>query len=180
MKDTLTKSANTLVRVQRDGRFLNIAWEIGQQSNCLKHRVGTIIVRNDRLISSGYNGTPPGFINCSERYANGLDGDNHREWSAKFEIHSEMNAIIFAGKENINVEGSVLYCTLQPCHNCLKHIIAAGIKTVIYKKDHESNNYDKDTEHLIKECGIRVLRFESEEYHAALNKAYNGSKQIWI
>ena len=179
MEDKSTRIKNIHTRIDRDNRFLNIAMEIGQQSNCLKHKVGTVIVRNDRLISSGYNGTPPKFINCSDRYALGMDSIDHREWSAKFEIHAEMNAIIFAGKENINVEGSVMYCTLQPCHNCLKHTIAAGITTVIYRNDHKSNNYDKDTEFLIIECGIRVLMYDSEDYKFAIQEAYKGSKQVW-
>jgi dCMP deaminase len=177
--DISTKSVNIAVRIERDNHFLNIAKEIGLQSNCMKHKVGSVICRKDRIISSGYNGTPPKFTNCSVRYAHGMDSIDHREWSAKFEIHAEMNSIIFAGKENINVEDSVLYCTLQPCHNCLKHIIAAGIRTVIYKSDHKSNNYDADTDMLINLCDITVLQFESEAYYTTLNEQYRGSKLVW-
>ena len=157
----------------KDEQLLNIAHEIGKQSKCVKHSVGTIICRNDRLISSGYNGTPSGFINCNSKFKN-FDNTNeehkseHREWSAKFEIHSEMNALIFAGRENINVEGCVLYCTLQPCHNCLKHMVAAGIKTVIYKDVHKSNGYDADTMMLVKTANINLLHYNSTEYNDKL------------
>ena len=162
--------------------FLNIAGEISKQSKCVKHKVGSIITRKGRIISTGYNGTPSGFINCNEHFnKDNFSSVEHREWSKRFEIHSEINAIVFAGKENVNIEGTVLYCTLQPCHTCLLTIIAAGINTVIYKDYHKSNNYDGDTDKLIKRCGLNVLHYHSELYLQLLGSrtSKQDNKSIW-
>lgn len=123
--------------------YLNIALEIAKLSKCKKTQVGCIIVKDGRIISTGTNGTPSGHVNCTDNFCN-HDNETflkeHSEWSLKHEIHAEMNAIIFATKNGIKIpKESILYCTHEPCDNCLKHIAALGINTVYYKYSYHSN-----------------------------------------
>lgn len=123
--------------------YLNIALEIAKLSKCKKTQVGCIIVKDGRIISTGTNGTPSGYTNCTDNFCNHNHEDflkEHSEWSLKHEIHAEMNAIIFATRNGIKIpQESILYCTHEPCDNCLKHIAALGINTVYYKYSYHSN-----------------------------------------
>lgn len=119
--------------------FLKTAYLLGKQSKCVSHQVGAIIVKNERIISTGYNGTPKGFTNCDEVFEkNNFNREAHYTWSKTYEIHAEMNAIAFAAKYDIGIEGAEIYTILQPCDYCLKNIIAAGIKKIYY-----TFSYDK-------------------------------------
>jgi dCMP deaminase len=104
--------------------FMTIAEEVSKASSCKRNKVGAVIVKDDRIISIGYNGTPTGAIsNCCE------DGDKTKDDV----IHAEMNAILFAVKNGISTKDCTLYVTLSPCKECAKNIIQSGIKKVIYK-----------------------------------------------
>ena len=165
--------------IKQDKIFLNIAKEISKMSNCVKYQVGCLIAKNSRIISTGFNGTPSKFINCDQYFdKKNYDGDEHREWSKKFEIHAEMNAIMFAAKEGIETEGSVMYITMQPCHNCLKHIKQAGIVTVIYEEEHDSNDYDKETWKMVKDTNLVLLRFEPNDKTSAYCRS--GQRQVLL
>jgi dCMP deaminase len=115
--------------------FLKTAYLLGQESKCVSRQVGAVIAKDKRIVSTGYNGTPPGFTNCNEHFLN-YDPAIHREahhiWSKMYEVHAEMNAIAFAAKNDIGIEGAEIYTILQPCDDCLKNIIAAGIKKIYY------------------------------------------------
>jgi dCMP deaminase len=121
--------------------FLDIAGDLKQGSKCVKLQVGCILVKNNRIISSGVNGTPTGYINCNEVFPNGLhtqdDIDKHHTWSKLNETHAEMNAVLSAANEGIKLRGSIIYVTTFPCSECLKNLIQLGIKC-IYFKDHYS------------------------------------------
>ncbi len=114
--------------------FLNIAKEISKLSNCVSTKVGCIIVKDGRILSTGYNGSPAGYYNCDS--INKKKGKSHTKWSDKHEIHAEMNAILFAAKNGIAIDKATLYSTIQPCWQCTKNIINAGIKYIIYDKDY--------------------------------------------
>ena len=134
--------------------FMDIAEITAKQSNCVKYKVGCVLVRDNRTILQGYNGTMPGFINCSDKFNNhNLEG--HSKWSASFEIHAEMNCIIYAAKKGIKLEGVIMYCTHRPCNNCLKHIIQVGIKEIIYKYEYIDNNKQDDIKELLKSVEIK-------------------------
>ena len=120
--------------------FLDIAECISRESKCVALQVGAIIVKDDRLISTGYNGTAKGFPNCNECLKNNdYKREDHHEWSKVYEIHAEMNAIIFAARHGISIEGATLYCTHCPCDDCIKNIVQSGIKHIIYKEGYRSN-----------------------------------------
>ena len=122
-----------------DSNFINIAREIASASKCVSKQVGAVIVKNGRILSTGYNGTPAGFTNCCE-YWDGQYTSEHHEWSKTYEIHAEMNAIIWAAREGISIDGATIYVTLEPCSECSKNLIASGIKEIVYDKAYEHAN----------------------------------------
>lgn len=140
-----------------DATFINIATELANLSKCVSHHVGCVIVKDGRIVSTGYNGTPSGYIECHQVHETCKDG--HREWSAQYEIHAEMNAILFAARNGVSVQGSTLYSTLQPCWQCSKNIIQSGVKTIIYKEKYgrlleqqeEINNFLQSNQVVIKQ-----------------------------
>jgi len=115
--------------------FLNIAHEIAQASQCVSKRVGAVIVKEGRIISTGYNGTPKGYINCSEKFP--IWTEEHHDWSHRYEIHAEMNAVIWAARQGLSIDGAEIYVTLEPCDQCTKNLIAAGIKKIVYSSKYE-------------------------------------------
>jgi len=120
--------------------FLKTAYLLGQESKCVSHKVGAVIAKNKRIISTGYNGTPPGFQNCNKKFdKNNYDREEHHKWSKIYEVHAEMNAIAFAAKHDIGIEGAEIYTILQPCDDCLKNIIAAGIKKIYYVFEYDKS-----------------------------------------
>ncbi|WP_373071778.1 cytidine/deoxycytidylate deaminase family protein [Sulfurimonas sp.] len=122
-----------------DQNFINIATEIASASKCVSKQVGAVIVKDGRILSTGYNGTPAGYTNCSEHWE-GEYTQEHHEWSKTYEIHAEMNAIIWAARQGISIEGATIYVTLEPCADCSKNIIASGIKRIVYEKEYEHNH----------------------------------------
>ncbi|OCL84241.1 deoxycytidylate deaminase [Arcobacter porcinus] len=122
-----------------DKTFINIAKEIAKSSKCVSKQVGAVIVKDGRILSTGYNGTPSGFQNCCDFWNNEYTKDHH-EWSKTYEIHAEMNAIIWAARKGIAIEGATIYVTLEPCSDCSKNLIASGIKRIVYDKSYEHTN----------------------------------------
>jgi len=137
-----------------DNNFINIAHELASASKCVSKQVGAVIVKDGRILSTGYNGTPPGFENCCD-YWNGKYTNEHHEWSKTYEIHAEMNAIIWAAREGISIEGATIYVTLEPCSECSKNVIASGIKRIVYDKAYEHTNSKVITK-FIKDNGVRI------------------------
>jgi dCMP deaminase len=105
-----------------DKVYINIAKEVSTLSHCQRSKVGAVIVKDNNIVSFGYNGTPTGIDNCCER-----DGVTIPEV-----IHAEMNAILKAAKTGYSVDGASLYLTLSPCVECAKLILQSGIKRVLY------------------------------------------------
>jgi dCMP deaminase len=113
--------------------FMKTAFLFAEKSKCVSHHVGAVIVKDDRIISVGYNGTPPGMKNCCEVFnPDNFDRKEHHKWSSDNEIHAEMNAIAFAAKTNIETSDADIYVTISPCNYCLKNITMTGIKNVYY------------------------------------------------
>ena len=122
-----------------DKNFLNIAKELSFASKCVSKQVGAVIVKDGRILSTGYNGTPAGYQNCSD-FWDGKHTKDHHDWSKTYEIHAEMNAIIWAARKGISIEGATIYVTLEPCSECSKNLIASGIKRIVYEKSYEHTN----------------------------------------
>lgn len=141
-----------------DKNFINIAKEIASASKCVSKQVGAVIVKDGRILSTGYNGTPAGYTNCSTHWDGEYTKDHH-EWSKTYEIHAEMNAIIWAAREGISIDGATIYVTLEPCSDCSKNLIASGIKRIVYDKAYEHTNSDIVTR-FIKENNVSIEQLE--------------------
>jgi dCMP deaminase len=120
-----------------EAMFVDVVKRTAELSTCAKHHVGAILVKDNRILLQGYNGTTPGFTNCTTLFGgcDFSDSDKaaeHKAWSAAFEVHAEMNVLMYAAKEGISVKGATMYCTHTPCNNCLKHLISAGISKVVF------------------------------------------------
>lgn len=137
-----------------DKNFINIAHEIATASKCVSKQVGAVIVKDGRILSTGYNGTPSGYTNCCE-YWDGKYTKEHHEWSKTYEIHAEMNALIWAAREGISVKGATIYVTLEPCSECSKNIIASGIKRIVYDRAYEHTNSSIISQ-FIKDNGVVI------------------------
>ena len=144
-----------------DKRFMELTEEVSGWASCIRRKVGAIIVRDKRVMTTGYNGAPSGIASCVEREECMRDKMNipsgtHAELC--YAAHAEQNAIIQAAKYGVNIDGATLYCTHQPCVICAKMIINAGIKRVIYKEGYP----DEFSMRLFKEAGTKVEKFEDE------------------
>ncbi len=137
-----------------DRNFINIAAELASASKCVSKQVGAVIVKDGRILSTGYNGTPAGYVNCSDHW-DGVYTKDHHEWSKTYEIHAEMNAIIWAARQGISIEGATIYVTLEPCADCSKNIIASGIKRIVYERAYEHNHSDVISK-FIKDNGVII------------------------
>jgi len=129
--------------------YLKMASEWSENSCCNRKKVGALIVKDQMIISDGYNGTPSGFTNDCE------DANGDTNW---FVLHAEANAITKLSKSTQSADGATLYLTLSPCKECCKLIIQSGIKRIIYKEEY------RDTSGLLilKEAGIAVLKLDYE------------------
>ncbi len=147
-----------------DKRFMELAFTISSWSSCYQQnrKIGAVIVRNKRIITTGYNGAPQGIESCLDkgeclrRKLNIPSGTHHELCYA---IHAEQNAIIQAAKLGISIEGATLYCTHQPCVICAKMIINSGISRVVYKEGYP----DDFSLELFKQSGVKLERYEEEE-----------------
>lgn len=145
-----------------DEYFMNIAKVVATRSNCMKRKVAAIIVKDRRVISTGYNGTPRGARNCNEGgcpRCNGMAASG----TALDEClcsHGEENAITQAAYHGISLKGSTLYTTFAPCLQCTKLIINSGIVEVVYNKDYTLNARALS---LLAECGVALRQFTIHE-----------------
>jgi len=113
--------------------FMKTAFHLAEKSKCVSHHVGAVITKDNRIITNGYNGSPPGLRNCCDHFdKHNFDRMLHSRWSDDNEVHAEMNALMFAAKHNVEVDGCNMYVTISPCNECLKNIAMTGIKNIYY------------------------------------------------
>lgn len=144
-----------------DVYFLDIARVVATRSNCLRRHVAAVIVKDRRIISTGYNGTPRGVANCCEGGCKRCASDtpSGADLGECICSHAEENAITQAAYHGIAVHGATLYCTISPCLTCAKMIINAGIEEVIYEDEYEFHAQTRD---LLHEAGVRFRRLHRE------------------
>ena len=131
-----------------DRAYLRIASEWGKLSYCKRKQVGAIIVRDRRIISDGYNGTPSGFENCCE------DNDGLTHW---YVLHAEANAISKVASSTQSCENATLYITLSPCKECSKLIHQSGIKRVVFQYGYR----DTSGIDFLEKAGVIVHQIEN-------------------
>lgn len=131
-------------RMRYDKAYLRMAQTWAELSHCERKKVGALIVRDGRIISDGYNGTPAGFLNCCENQ----EGETH--W---YVLHAEANAILKVARSTNDCSGATLFITLSPCKDCSKLVLQAGIRRVVYMTEY------KDTMGVdfLKSAGVEVV-----------------------
>ena len=150
-----------MTRPSWDEYFLKIAMLVSERSTCHRHNVGAIIVRNKKILTTGYNGAAAGVKDCLEqgclRDAQGIESGTRHEICRA--IHSEQNAIIQAGLHGVSVEGGTIYCTHSPCILCAKMIVNAGIKRFVTYSDYP----DTSSLELFREAGVELIKLPRPE-----------------
>ncbi len=147
-----------------DDRFMDLAQVISGWASCYKQnrKIGCVIVKNKRIMTTGYNGAPAGVKTCVERgecLREKLGIPSGTKHELCYATHAEQNAIIQAAKLGVSIDGATLYCTHQPCAICTKMIVNAGIKRIVYREGYP----DEFALQIIGESGIDIEKYEPEE-----------------
>ena len=139
-----------------DEYFMEIAEIVKTRSTCLRRQVGAVIVKDNRIITTGYNGAPSGLRHCTEiggcerARLNIPSGQRHELCRA---LHAEQNAIIQAAKIGVSTEGATIYITLQPCVICAKMLVNAGIKPIVFKGEYP----DELSKAILEEADVELV-----------------------
>lgn len=147
-----------------DYRFMSLAEDVAKWSSCFQEnrQIGAVIVKDKRIIATGYNGAPAGVISCKDRgecLRRELNIASGTRQEICYAVHAEQNAIAQAAKIGIAVDGSTLYCTHQPCVICSKMIINSGIRRIVYKYGYP----DEFSLKLLSEANVKVEQISNEE-----------------
>jgi len=144
-----------------DVRFMEVAALISSWASCYQEdrKIGAVIVKNKRILTTGYNGAPSGIRTCVERgeclrKKQGIASGTRQELC--YAIHAEQNAIIQAAKLGVSIQDATLYCTHQPCVICAKMIVNAGISRVVYREGYP----DEFAREMLEEGKVALERFE--------------------
>ena len=147
------------IRPSWDRYFMDITTFVARRSTCLRRSVGASIVKDKRILSTGYNGAPSGLkhcleIGCLREKMRVASGERHELCRG---IHAEQNAIIQAAYHGVSIRAAALYCTNLPCSICAKMIINAGINKIYYLDGYA----DTISSEMLKEAGIEVIKIEN-------------------
>jgi dCMP deaminase len=143
-----------------DEYFMAISQVVASRSVCLRHKIGAVIVNDDRqILSTGYNGPPRGMKHCAERggcirQQAAIASGTRQEYC--FGLHAEQNAIVQAAREGIRLVGSTLYCTYKPCSLCARMMVNAGIEEVFFMDDYP----DDLTLTILAEGGVEYIKWD--------------------
>jgi len=151
--------SRTAYRPDWDEYFMSIAKTVALRSNCIKRKVAAVIVKDKRLISTGYNGTPRGVQNCNEGgclRCNSMTASG-KDLETCICSHAEENSITQAAYHGVSVKDSLIYVTLSPCLTCAKMMINAGVREVIYNQHYVIGDASLS---VLKKAGIRVRAIE--------------------
>ena len=146
-----------LNRPSWDEYFMKMAHLTATRSTCLRRSVGAVLVRDKRVIATGYNGAPKDISHCETCLREEMNVPSGQRHELCRGLHAEQNAIIQAAVFGISTKGSVLYCTTQPCIICTKMLINAGITKIYITESYP----DKLAEEFIKESGIEMIVLEA-------------------
>lgn len=168
--DSPGEKGRTRTRISRDTMFTMICQVVAQRSTCWRSQVGAVIVKEGRVVSMGYNGPVSGMPAC-EDMPNVLEcptKEDFPQWKKDHplmcqgagctrSLHAETNAIAFAARAGVSVEGCTMYCTMSPCINCAKVIVNSGIKKLVYMEEYR----DTAGLDLLKSAGIVVVHLDA-------------------
>jgi len=147
-------------RPDNDTYFMDMARLISTRSTCVRRQVGAVIVKDKRVLTTGYNGSPKGTMHCEElgcmRVQQNIPSGTMHELCRG--VHAEQNAVIQAAYFGISIDGGTVYTTTYPCSMCSKILINAGIKEVVY----DDNYSDELSKKLFEETRIKVRKYGSQ------------------
>jgi dCMP deaminase len=136
--------------------FMDITRLVARRSTCIRRQVGAIVVKDKRILATGYNGVPTGLAHCEDtgciREQNNIPSGQRHELCRG--LHAEQNTIIQAAFHGISISGATLFCTTLPCSICLKMLINAGITAIIYEQGYP----DELTESLLNESDLTLTK----------------------
>lgn len=133
-----------------DEYFMELAGVAASRSTCLRRAVGAVLVRDRRILATGYNGSPPGFPHCTEEGCLIRDGHCVRT------VHAEMNAVVQAALHGVSIDGATVYCTSFPCLHCAKVLIGAGVKRVVYRDAYD----DELSRSFFQQAGVELTQLK--------------------
>ncbi|MDD2485531.1 MAG: cytidine/deoxycytidylate deaminase family protein [bacterium] len=140
-----------------DRYFMEIAGVVARRATCIRRRVGAILVKDRRILTTGYNGAPSGLRHCREagclRERLGVPSGERAELCRG--LHAEQNAIIQAALHGVPIEGSALYCTNQPCTMCAKMLVNAGVRRIVFTGSYP----DELAMDILGEAGVDIMIF---------------------
>lgn len=147
-----------MARPSWDEYFMAIAEQVAGRSTCLRRACGAVLVKDKRILATGYNGAPKGLKHCAEvgclRDQLGIpSGEKHELCRA---IHAEQNAVVQAAKYGTQIDGCACYCTHQPCVLCAKILINSGCAGIVFRDPYP----DTLSEQMIAEAGVELRRLE--------------------
>ena len=153
---TMKKRRSALSRISFEELFVKTTKLVAKRSSCVKAQQAALLIKDNRIISFGYNGPPAGTLNCLEVGGEEVCGKDSNG-SCFLGIHAEQNAIGYAARNGINTEGCIIYCTMTPCISCAKLIVASGIKEFHYINEYRLD----DGIRFLEYCGIKTWKIEN-------------------
>ncbi|MFH1005554.1 MAG: dCMP deaminase family protein [Bacteroidota bacterium] len=152
------------MRQSFDDIYMNLAETLAARSHCVKIKVGSVLTKDTRIVSLGYNGPPAGTHNCDEEWPDkGCPRDSGGGCSLA--LHAEQNAILYAAKNNVQIEGCTLYVTFAPCLSCARIIYVSGIKKVIYLNSyaHYKGLPTEEGLDFLQRFGVQVVQYSKSK-----------------
>ena len=161
MSDTKEIPVVKTTRPSFDDIYMNLAINLADRSHCVKIKVGAVLAKDTRIISLGYNGPPAGTHNCDEEWPEEGCSRNSKG-SCYLALHAEENAMLYASKNKVSLEGATLYVTLSPCLPCARTIYTMGITRVIFLNSYANYKGIAEDEgaEFLKKFGVRVEQHE--------------------
>jgi len=148
----VTNETNGARRPTWDEYFMNIARVVASRSTCSRRSVGALVVKEKRILATGYNGAPAGLRHCDH-----TEGRDLRDGHCARSTHAEQNAIVQAAKYGTPIDGATVYCTDQPCLVCAKLLVNAGVRRVVF-----DGHYPDDLAvSICAEAGIELVKFST-------------------
>ncbi|MFC1566486.1 cytidine/deoxycytidylate deaminase family protein [bacterium] len=145
-----------------DEYFMSITQEVAKRSTCMRRQVGAVLVKDKRILSTGYNGAVKGLKHCYERENGCYRKENKIPSGQQHElcrgVHAEQNALLFACSQAHDTKGAVLYSSVHPCVLCAKMIVQAGIKRIVYARDYQ----DDFAVEILNEAGVELVKYEAK------------------
>ncbi|NTW56913.1 MAG: dCMP deaminase family protein [Chlorobiaceae bacterium] len=142
--------------------FMSVAHLISRRATCTRGHIGAVLVRDNSILSTGYNGAPAGLPHCNEincRIYRSTHPDGTVEENCVNTIHAEINAIAQAAKHGVSIKDADIYITASPCIHCLKVLINVGIRTIYYDKPYKIEHIDE----LLRLSGVRLVQVSVAE-----------------